>query len=238
MENLQKVVSVTKKKYKVYSLVCPKTNQVRYVGITYRSLSIRLKEHITKSKNSKKTEWINQLLSEGLTPKIKLIKDECTLEEAVAKEEALIKKYKDNLLNNLARSSINSFNSPSNTRKIYKCLRDGSIVSMYNSISEAAAFENLNIKGIRKCLSKERKTYKGFIWKYAEKRKLSHRTILSDTKRLVGQFKDDICVAIYKNSIEASKQTKINEKEILKCCNNRKKEVQSYTWQYIDVDKI
>lgn len=227
------------RKYKVYSLVCPKTKKTRYVGITYRPLEHRFKEHARKSKgssntNSKKIEWIKSLANEGLIPVVKLIKDNCNLEEALKIEENLINKHKNNLFNNQSRGSINNFKAQSNARKIHKCLPTGEIVATYSSTTEASAANNTDRKNISRCLSGKRKTYAGFIWKYAEGKKLSHRTILKDKKRLVGQYEDGSCVAIYKNTKEASKQTKLNEKQIINCCNKKKKFFANYSWQYVD----
>lgn len=56
------------KKGYVYCLICPKTNQPRYVGQTVRTLETRLKEHKYKKdkKKTHKSSWIENLLKEGL----------------------------------------------------------------------------------------------------------------------------------------------------------------------------
>lgn len=223
------------KKYKVYSLTCPKTNETRYVGITYRPLKYRLREHITRTKasNSKKIEWIHELAKEGLKPVINLIKDDCPLDEAIKLEESLIKKYKGTLLNNHTRGSKNNFENQ-NGRKVFKCNLDGEIIESYSSVSEACAMNSVDCRSIQRCLALQRKTAGGFIWRYAEKRKLSYRTILLNTDKLVGQFSGENCIAIYKDTKMASEITKIDEKEIKKCCANKKKQAANFVWQYID----
>lgn len=60
-----------------YSLNCPKTNKIRYIGRTINPLLKRLRQHICESKTSPKknykTNWINSLLKENLKPNIELL---------------------------------------------------------------------------------------------------------------------------------------------------------------------
>lgn len=65
--------------YKIYALLCPISNNIEYVGKTYKELRIRLNEHVyesRKKKLNKRTAWIKSLTSQGLRPKIILI--DCT----------------------------------------------------------------------------------------------------------------------------------------------------------------
>jgi len=60
----------------IYKLIDPKTNQIRYIGKTKKTLRKRLYEHLTKRNLTPKTHknnWIKQLLSEGLKPIIETI---------------------------------------------------------------------------------------------------------------------------------------------------------------------
>lgn len=60
----------------IYKLIDPKTNQIRYVGKTKKTLRKRLYEHLTKRNLTPKTHknhWIKQLLGEGLKPIIETI---------------------------------------------------------------------------------------------------------------------------------------------------------------------
>lgn len=67
--------------YKIYFLIDPRTNEVRYVGKTTKSLNKRLFNGHLKDKNkTHKTNWINFLKKQGLIPEIKLIKT-CKNEE-------------------------------------------------------------------------------------------------------------------------------------------------------------
>jgi hypothetical protein len=85
---------------KLYCLVCPETNEIRYIGITKRYLSERLYKHLNNNLNgkSKKVQWINYLKSKKLIPIIKLIRNLELNEDSVEAEKKEIAKY-NNLLN-------------------------------------------------------------------------------------------------------------------------------------------
>lgn len=63
--------------YKIYSLRCPITNELVYVGKTQNSLHRRCYEHIRVAKvgrpNTSKRDWILDLLSRGKKPIIELL---------------------------------------------------------------------------------------------------------------------------------------------------------------------
>ncbi len=61
---------------RIYTLVDPRTNQVRYVGITKHALSRRLHDHIRQAISgfhSHKCSWIRQLLADNRRPEIVLL---------------------------------------------------------------------------------------------------------------------------------------------------------------------
>lgn len=82
--------------YKIYTLSCPKTNVVRYVGRTTDKLKYRLSKHIYDRKKHKnhRCHWINKIYSEGLKPIIELI-DSCdTYETCIQLEIYWIAQFK------------------------------------------------------------------------------------------------------------------------------------------------
>jgi len=65
---------------KIYGLVCPTSNQIRYIGITRYSLEKRLSEHLKENKSkTHKQKWIKSLLKKELKPTIVLI---CVADES------------------------------------------------------------------------------------------------------------------------------------------------------------
>src|SRR6185503_10610541 len=89
----------------IYGLFDPRNLELRYIGMTENSISIRLSGHISEarhsSKRNHKVNWIRQLLSEGLVPAIEVL-EECTIETWQESEQAWIadcKKFNVRLVN-------------------------------------------------------------------------------------------------------------------------------------------
>jgi hypothetical protein len=63
--------------YKIYSLSDPRTDEIRYIGFTSKSLDYRLRHHIIHANshrsNTHVLNWIRELLRENLSPKINLL---------------------------------------------------------------------------------------------------------------------------------------------------------------------
>lgn len=60
----------------IYALVDPRTDEIRYVGKTGKSLNERLKKHLGAAKNGTGTyllHWLHQLLDEGLIPEAEVL---------------------------------------------------------------------------------------------------------------------------------------------------------------------
>lgn len=88
--------------YKIYGIVNPKTDQVRYIGVTKNSLNRRLYEHRIDFIRTKKTCWIQSMVKNNITPKIILLEDNLCKHEAFKKEIEYILLYKSfgaNLVN-------------------------------------------------------------------------------------------------------------------------------------------
>jgi hypothetical protein len=89
---------------KIYKLIDPITDNVRYVGKTVSKLNDRIKVHIYQSRISSshthKEAWIKGLLNSGLKPRIELI------EEASVDNWAEREKYWICFYNNLTNLSI------------------------------------------------------------------------------------------------------------------------------------
>ena len=61
--------------YKIYFLIDPITNEIRYVGKTTKDLNKRLfNGHLRDKSKTHKTNWLNSLKKENLIPEIKLVK--------------------------------------------------------------------------------------------------------------------------------------------------------------------
>jgi group I intron endonuclease len=82
-------------KYKIYKLIDPETNEIRYVGRTVQTLPNRLRKHIKADDKSYRVNWIKSLNTKGFEPKIELICETNTFEDCCELEQFYIKKYKE-----------------------------------------------------------------------------------------------------------------------------------------------
>lgn len=83
--------------FQVYGLYDPRTQELRYIGITTLRLHRRLTTHVSSAKNPNTSEynnhrsrWIRTLLSDGIAPDIRLIKACATADEMYQTERDLI----------------------------------------------------------------------------------------------------------------------------------------------------
>lgn len=91
----------------IYTLNDPITNEVRYIGITSKTLKERLRHHLKDANvfklKSHKKYWIRQLLDKGMSPIIVLLETCNDYESGLKREIELISEYKSlgyNLVNN------------------------------------------------------------------------------------------------------------------------------------------
>lgn len=91
------------KTVKIYALIDPETEEIRYVGKTVAKIEYRLSAHICEAKKGKskshKNSWIIHLLNKGLKPKVKLITE--TEDNWIELEKYYISSF-----NNLTNHSI------------------------------------------------------------------------------------------------------------------------------------
>lgn len=89
-------------RYKIYKLIDPRDNTVKYIGLTKRALIQRFNGHISNSKKFKKASinksaykinWINKLIELDLLPIIELIEDGLTSLNVNKREQYWINYY-------------------------------------------------------------------------------------------------------------------------------------------------
>jgi hypothetical protein len=76
----------------IYALVCPDTDEYKYIGKTQTTLKQRLSNHLAEKENNRKSIWIQELLKSNKKPIIKLI-EEVSIEEWELKEKYWIAHY-------------------------------------------------------------------------------------------------------------------------------------------------
>jgi predicted GIY-YIG superfamily endonuclease len=80
--------------YYVYELIDPRTNEIRYIGITARP-EIRFTQHLNgiNEPNGYKVEWIQELKEQGLLPEMRITETVDNKEEARELERYWIEYY-------------------------------------------------------------------------------------------------------------------------------------------------
>lgn len=154
---------------KIYTLVDPRTNKIRYVGQTKQNLKTRLNGHITDGRTFKynipKCEWISELENEGLLPLI--VEIECVKnKDANEREKYWISKYREtedllNLTIGTTHSRIQEF------RSIYAINRYTLERLTFNSYREAANYIGIDKANITKAVY-SKKAVKDFYWSKTE----------------------------------------------------------------------
>ena len=131
---------------KIYALIDPRDDQVRYIGKTKNELKVRLRGHLEKSRNLNNkwhvANWIRSLEAEGLIPKIVEIDDlpDSEIDEA---EIRYIREYRElgyDLTNNTLGGDGGitgpGFSSPERLRKAMKTRRSSGKASPLKGVKQ------------------------------------------------------------------------------------------------------
>jgi Uri superfamily endonuclease len=87
-------------KVKIYSILCPISKEVKYVGKTFGTLKDRLSRHVSNSKDkSKKKIWIIENVKNNMFPEIILIDEVDSVLSNVTEKKWILYYGIDNLLN-------------------------------------------------------------------------------------------------------------------------------------------
>jgi hypothetical protein len=169
-------------KTKVYVLRHPETKDIRYVGITTKSLEERLRRHLgdvtsRPDLNYHKICWLKSILNKCLLPIIEQIEEFENVEEAKEYEIEYIAKYKKiyDLTNATIGGDMPGLNSHTretilkkkNIRPIVQYNIYGEFIDKYEITEDAA--RSLNISSASKitmCARGLRPSSHGYIWRY------------------------------------------------------------------------
>ncbi len=158
----------------IYTLQCPKSGDVRYVGKSNKPKD-RFYKHIQMADNNHhKNKWINDLKLEKLTPILSIL-DEVLISEWKDREKFYISKFRE-LGCDLFNTSIGgegldfgnqtSFKPGNGSKKIVCLLSDGTYHKTFDSGKESAEYVNKhNISSVLKGVTKKAG---GYIWVYED----------------------------------------------------------------------
>jgi len=83
-----------KENYSIYALVCPKTNKIRYIGVTRnKNINKRLHGHVVEFESELKYKWIKSLIENNLMPSIVVLDVFDNKGDALDQEKHLIIYY-------------------------------------------------------------------------------------------------------------------------------------------------
>lgn len=159
--------------YKIYSLNCPNTNDVRYIGVTTNSLKRRLIQHLYEGNNSKsnthKINWLRKLINNNQKPTICLIEitDENNWEE---REKYWISKYSN--LTNIHEGGSHVYLKPKNNSskktKVYQYDLEGNFITSYSSQTEAAKAVGVTVSSLNRSVKGEKASCGGYQWSFVK----------------------------------------------------------------------
>jgi hypothetical protein len=156
----------------IYTLSCPKTGDVRYVGATQLDPRRRLNVHIYDAK--KKNEcacqnWINSLLVDGLSPKMDVI--EVTNASNWAEREIFWIAYYKEIGGNLTNYVEGGGNHSHRPKKpVIQYSLTGEFIQKWESVRKAGRELKIDSTGSRisKCCMGRKTSLGGCIWRYAD----------------------------------------------------------------------
>lgn len=171
---------IMKWNYKLYYLKCPDTHQVKYIGLTKRTLKERFNGHISQAKSVDKNwarlTWIRSLLLKNKKPIIEQFLTCYDLAEAKLQEiyfiDLYLNTYKIKLKNATKGGDAGLLVSKKNkidntTIRITQYSLEGDFIKTYGSIEIAARAINKEKGGskITICSKGDRKSAYGYVWR-------------------------------------------------------------------------
>ena len=104
----------------------------------------------------------------------------------------------------------------------------------YDSLSEAARENNVDVSAITRCLTRKNQiTTNGLHWKYVNE-DITLEQIEGTRKRKQKQVLCEETGVIYSSPKEAADILKLDNNAIAKCCRGVKKTYNNYHWRYLD----
>ena len=234
------------KVFHIYTLSCPKSGEIRYVGQTRQRPQSRYASHISSSKHNQKKDythcWIKSLLNDGLKPIMEIIEDATTID----REIYWIKYYREsgyNLTNYSDGGELGNFGKTwkmpdwrvatykyNNNKPLIQLSLHGDFIREWESSREFCRHYNIGISTASVCILKKI-LCNGFIVMYKNDPydislvKIPKRVLVFDIKNNTKN--------IFKNSTEAAKSIKCDNSTVCKAAKNGNKVYKQFKIYYI-----
>lgn len=225
-------------KYTIYKLIDPTTNQIRYVGLTFNDLKMRLKSHLSESGKSHKIFWIKKLKNQGFVPIIESIEDNIATYEIACEREIYFIDYFKSIgceLTNMATGGNKNKKMSEETRK----KMSDSQYKRYESYQLVLSDETKNVlkqKSIERFKDpKERERLRVSNKKYEDSKTPEQKLndILVQKNKWVFKYDKNMnLLEKYPSIGEASRINNIERSNISKCCGHKVVFVGGYVWRF------
>jgi group I intron endonuclease len=213
------------KKGIVYAVTNKETKMV-YVGLTTKSLEVRKKDHIKKSKKGKSYAFQQAIATYGPEAfRWEQVDTALTIDELAQKEKAYILKY------NSQEDGYNLSVGGDVQKSVYQYnISTGVLVNKFSNLTDAGATVNLTKQDLSKVCLSVNKVSNGFVWSYSS---TFPKHINDNRRKVVQQFSlEGKFVNEYKSVSEASKHTGCNKTGIGKVSRGERKSCGGYLWRY------
>lgn len=225
-------------KYTIYKLIDPNTNEIRYIGLTFNDLKLRLKSHMSEPGKSHKIHWIKNLKKQGIRPIIESIEENIsTFDEACEREIYYIDYFKSlgcDLTNMNSGGNKNKKMSEESRKKMSESqkkryetfkleLSDEVKIILSNKSKER--FKNPDER------EKLRISNKRYEDSKTSEQKLND-ILVQDCKKVYQYDKDMNLIEIFPSIKNAEKLTGFANSNISKCCKHKVVFVGGYIWRF------
>jgi len=231
------------KKYKLYILTNPAdANDVKYIGITAKTVLERLGNHLSNNKkeNTARMKWIKSL---DQAPLIYCLKDGMTRQEALEEEKFYIEQFRSFGYSLVNSTGLLTYKSKKR-RPVFCFTLQGDFIASYSHMSVAAKSTGNIARAIKKGTSCE-----GFLWSYSrDKIPELKGSIVSPLGNIVSTYRfievhkytlDGDYIRSFINGREAAKDTfKGSYKHISAVCKGKRRMHAGFRWSFEKVDKL
>ena len=222
--------------YKIYKLIDPVSNEIRYIGLTFNTLKQRLGSHYSDPGKTHKCNWIRKLKSQGLKPIIESVEENISSYEEVCEKEIYYIEYFKNIGCNLTNiepgGGINKKISDETKKKMSISAKSRNFKLVLTdeqrlrlSISAIEKFKDDNER------EKLRISNKRYENSKTEMQKLND--ILIQNNKFVYQYDKDMNLINKFTSIrDVERQTGISRTNVSKCCKHKVRMVGGFVWRF------
>ena len=223
--------------YKIYKLIDPIDERIRYVGMTINSLKQRLKSHRNEKSKSHKSAWVNSLKKNGLAPKIELIETVNSYKLACEKETYWIDKLKKdghNLTNHATGGNKNKRMSLETRQKMSESHKARNKIHKRVMSEESKKRLSSSKKELMKD-PKNRERLRIASKKYEDSKSEEQRLkdILVQAHKVIIQYDLDMNpIREFVSINQACKTLGIHSSNVSKCCHLKVSTVGGYVWRF------